>query len=45
MAARGVTGLPLLIIEHPLGGQPQDAVLRRARQAFDQLTRVLGARG
>jgi hypothetical protein len=43
MAARGITGLPLLVIEHPLGGQQAEAVLHRARQAFEQLARLLGA--
>jgi hypothetical protein len=44
MAARGVAGLPMLVIEHPLGGQRPDAVLRRAQHAFEQLRHLLRAR-
>jgi hypothetical protein len=37
-----VGGLPLLVIEHPLGGQREDAVLRRAHQAVEQLVTLTG---
>ena len=42
LSARGVTGLPLLVIEHPLGGERPESVTRRARQAIEQLTSLLG---
>jgi hypothetical protein len=35
--------LPLLVIEHPLGGERAEAVSRRAHQAVEQLTSLLGA--
>ena len=44
LAALGVTGLPLLIIDHPLGGERPDAVARRARQAFEQLASLIEGR-
>ena len=44
LTARGATGLPLLVIEHPLGGQRPEAVMRRAHEAFEQLTSLLGRR-
>ena len=31
--AKGVPDLPLLVIEHPLGGETLDGVARRAEQA------------
>jgi hypothetical protein len=37
-----VAGLPLLVIEHPLGGERPDGVARRARQAAEQLASLLG---
>ena len=44
LAARGVSGLPLLVFEHPLGGQRPEAVTLRARQAFEQLVSLVGQR-
>jgi hypothetical protein len=42
LSARGVTGLPLLVIDHPLGGERAESVSRRAHQAVEQLTSRLG---
>ncbi len=42
MAALGATGLPLLIIQHPLGGEAPEGVQRRVRQAVEQLASLLG---
>jgi hypothetical protein len=36
-----VSGLPLLVIQHPLGGERPDAVARRAHQAFEQLAALI----
>ncbi|HSF06600.1 MAG TPA: hypothetical protein VLG10_12490 [Methylomirabilota bacterium] len=44
LAARGVTGLPLLVVEHPLGGEHPEAIVRRAQQALEQLVSLLGHR-
>jgi hypothetical protein len=44
MAALGVTGLSLLIIDHPLGGEKPESVSRRARQAIEQLAGLLPRR-
>lgn len=44
LAARGVSGLPLLVFEHPLGGQRPEGVSRRAQQAFEQLVSLLDHR-
>jgi hypothetical protein len=44
MASLGVTGLPLLVIEHPLGGESPEGVSRRAAQAAEQLAAMLGER-
>ncbi len=41
MRALGVS-LPMIAIEHPLGGERPDAVARRARQAVDQIQALLG---
>src|SRR5262245_16206967 len=41
MGALGVAGLPLLVLEHPLGGERTEGVTRRARQAVDQLGKLL----
>ncbi|MBI1845986.1 MAG: hypothetical protein HYR86_03315 [Candidatus Rokubacteria bacterium] len=41
LSARGVTGLPLVIIDHPLGGERAEAVTRRAHQAVEQLISLL----
>jgi hypothetical protein len=40
--ALGVTGLPLLIIDHPLGGEKPAGVSLRAGQAVEQLLGLLG---
>jgi hypothetical protein len=40
-----VTGLPLLIVDHPLGGEQPEGVTRRAHQAMEQLARFLGRPG
>jgi hypothetical protein len=40
-----VSGLPLLLIDHPLGGERPDSVARRARQAFEQLASLIEAVG
>jgi hypothetical protein len=45
LAALGVTGLPLLIVDHPLGGEQPEGVVRRAHQAMEQLARLLGRAG
>jgi hypothetical protein len=45
LAARSVTGLPLLVIEHPLGGERAEAVARRAQQAVEQIASLLPRRG
>ncbi len=42
LSARGVAGLPLLVIEHPLGGERPESVARRAQQAVEQLASLLG---
>jgi len=44
--AKGVPDLPLLIIDHPLGGETLDGVARRAEQAaraVAEALRVVGA--
>jgi hypothetical protein len=41
MRALGVA-LPMVAIEHPLGGERPDGVARRARQAVDQIRALLG---
>jgi hypothetical protein len=41
LGALGISGLPLLVIEHPLGGERGESIARRARQAVDQLNRLL----
>jgi hypothetical protein len=43
LAALGISGLPLIMIEHPLGGERGEGVVRRARQAVDQLVGLLGS--
>jgi hypothetical protein len=42
LSARGISGLPLLVIDHPLGGERAEAIVRRAHQAVEQLTAILG---
>ena len=44
MAALGVAGLPLIVIDHPLGGERPESVSRRAAQAMEQLGAMLGHR-
>ena len=41
LSALGVAGLPLLVIEHPLGGERPDAVARRSHQALEQLAALI----
>jgi hypothetical protein len=43
LQALGVSGLPLLVIQHPLGGERLDSVARRAHQAFEQLSALIEA--
>jgi hypothetical protein len=42
MAALGATALPLLVVQHPLGGEKPEGVSRRAVQAIEQLASLLG---
>jgi hypothetical protein len=44
LAARGVTGLPLLVVDHPLGGERLEAIARRAQQAAELLQSLLSRR-
>jgi hypothetical protein len=44
MSSLGATSLPLLVIEHPLGGESPEGVSRRAAQAAEQLGAMLGGR-
>jgi hypothetical protein len=37
--------MPLLVIDHPLGGERPDAVSRRAQQAFEQLASLIAGSG
>ena len=41
MAALGVTGLPLVVVDHPLGGERPDAIARRAHQAIEQIMALI----
>ena len=43
LAALGVSGLPLLVVQHPLGGERPESVARRAHQALEQLTSLIGS--
>ena len=43
MAALGVVGLSMLVIQHPLGGEKPESVSRRAVQAVEQLVSLLGS--
>jgi hypothetical protein len=45
MSAQGVSALPLLIVDHPLGGERPEAIGRRAQQAFEQLNALIGGSG
>ncbi len=42
MASLGITGMPLLLIDHPLGGERPEGVARRAHQAVEQLAGLIG---
>jgi hypothetical protein len=44
MTALGAGGLPLLVIEHPLGGEKPEGVSRRVLQAVEQLSSLVGTR-
>jgi hypothetical protein len=44
LAALGVSGLPLLVVDHPLGGERPEAIGRRARQAVEQLRSLIDDR-
>ncbi|HXH83470.1 MAG TPA: hypothetical protein VNN07_11130 [Candidatus Tectomicrobia bacterium] len=41
LGSLGVTGLPLLVIDHPLGGERPEAIARRAQQAVEQLAALI----
>jgi hypothetical protein len=43
MGAVGASSLPLLVIDHPLGGEQPESVSRRARQAAEQLASLLAS--
>ncbi|MBI2492904.1 MAG: hypothetical protein HYV94_12550 [Candidatus Rokubacteria bacterium] len=43
LAALGVSGLPLIVIQHPLGGERPESVARRAQQALEQLASLIGS--
>ena len=45
MGAQGVSALPLLVVEHPLGGERPEAIARRAQQAFEQLSALIAGSG
>ena len=38
----GMEGLPLLVIDHPLGGEPPERVAEKAARAVDQLLGRIG---
>jgi hypothetical protein len=42
IAALGIAGLPLLVVQHPLGGERPESVVRKAHQAVEQLASLLG---
>ena len=42
LGALGVSGLPLLVIQHPLGGERPESVTRKAHQAVEQLASLIG---
>jgi hypothetical protein len=37
-----VSGLPLIVVKHPLGGERPESVSRLALQAMEQLARLVG---
>ena len=43
MTALGAMTLPLLVVQHPLGGEKPEGVSRRAVQAVEQLGSLLNA--
>jgi hypothetical protein len=45
MGAQGVSALPLLVVEHPLGGERPEAISRRAAQALEQLASLIAGGG
>ena len=38
----GMEGLPLLVVDHPLGGEPPDRIAEKAARAVAQLATLLG---
>jgi len=42
LQALGLGGLPLIVIDHPLGGEKAPGVLWRAHQAVEGLAALLG---
>ncbi len=42
MGALGAGSLPLLVIDHPLGGERREGIVRRAHQAVEQLASLVG---
>jgi hypothetical protein len=42
MSALGITGMSLLLVDHPLGGERPEGVARRAAQAVEQLVGLVG---
>jgi hypothetical protein len=40
--ALGVTGLSVVVVDHPLTGETPAGVTRRVHQAMEQLTSLLG---
>ncbi|HEY3098578.1 MAG TPA: hypothetical protein VGL14_06700 [Methylomirabilota bacterium] len=40
-----MSALPLLVVEHPLGGERPEAIARRAQQAFEQLHALIAGAG
>ncbi|MBI4242089.1 MAG: hypothetical protein HY613_10260 [Candidatus Rokubacteria bacterium] len=45
LQALGARGLPLLVVDHPLGGEKPEGVLRRAHQAVEQLAGLITPAG
>ena len=45
MTALGATSLPVLVIQHPLGGEGLDGVSQRVAQAIEQISVLLAAGG
>ncbi len=43
LAALGVSGVPLLVVQHPLGGERPESIASRAQQAVEQLASLLGS--